>query len=134
MPEIVRAEEAQVAAQVEETLPIVQAEGTWATVRAEEMLLTVRTEETSATGRQQVEATALDPGIFLAGPIKGAMRSAVEADLTERELGRTPAAAHRAWVPAEALEAEATEGEDSVAAEVVVVVAAVAGADSSDHD
>jgi hypothetical protein len=54
----------------------------------------------------------LDPGIFLVGPIEGAMRSEeAGAGLTDPELVPTAAAVHRAWDLAEALAAEVTEAD-----------------------
>jgi len=93
------------------------------------MLLTVREEATLETGPPGVEVIALDPGIFQAGAIEGAMPSeAAGVDLTDRERVPTAIAAHRAWgLAAEDLAAEAAE---AVAAEV----GAADGADSGDGD
>ena len=82
-----------------------------------------------ATGQPGAEGIALEAGIFRAEVIEGAMPSAVGPDLTEPGLERTPAAAHRAWVPAEALEAGEVE-EEAVAGVVAAAVVAVAGEDS----
>ncbi len=108
-------------------LPIARAVATLATVQAEEMPLIARAEGTLATVPAGVGAIVLDPEIFPAGAIEGAMPSAVEVGSTEPGLERMPAAVHRAWAPAEVLEAEVAE-EAAEEAEDVAAEEAVAGA------
>lgn len=91
------------------------------------MPLIARAGGTLATVPAGVGAIALDPETFLAAVTEGATLSAVEAGSTEPGLERMPVAGHRAWVPAEALEAEVAE-EEAEAAEDVAAVAEVAGA------
>jgi len=96
-------------------LLIARAEGTLATAQAEETLLPVRAEGTLGTGPARAEAIALDPGIFPAGPIEGAMRSEeAGADLMDPGLALIAIAAQPAWDLVEDSEAEVAE-EDSEA-------------------